>query len=283
MIRVLTDSVSDISPQTAQELGITVVPLHVHFGDEDYLDRVSISSHDFYARLVNGSVHPTTSTASPAEFAAAYDKLAEEADEVLAITISSKFSVTYRAALEGREIMKRRGCRVEVIDSQAAVMALGFAVIAAAEQARLGRGLEDIRRTVYAVLPKVHILACFDTLEYLRRGGRIGKAAAFLGSVLKVNPTITLKDGAVEPFSRERGRARAIERLIRFAEDFNGRIEKLAVEYADYGDTPEEAQDLAQRLKPLLPAGKDIYMTNVSPAIGTHTGPGLLVVSIQEE
>ncbi len=282
MIRVLTDSVSDISPQTAQELGITVVPLHVRFGEEDYLDRVTISSHDFYLRLVNGSVHPTTSTASPAEFAAAFDKLAEETNEVLAITISSKFSVTYEAALEGRGLMQKKDCRVEVIDSQNAVMALGFAVIAAAEAARLGKSMEEVCRTVYDVMPKVHILACFDTLEYLRRGGRIGKAAAFLGSVLKVNPTITLENGTVEPVSRERGRARAIERLIRFAEGFRGRIAKLAVEYADYGSTIDEARDVVRRLEPLLPPGKEIYMTNVSPAIGTHTGPGLMVVSVQE-
>jgi len=169
-----------------------------------------------------------------------------------------------------------------MIDSLSAAMAQGLVVIAAAEEAQAGGSLEDITDTVKKALPKAHLCGCFDTLEYLRRGGRIGRAAAFLGSMLKVNPLITLKDGLVEPLGKTRNRAKAIEQLYRFAEGFSGKIKKLAVEYADYGTTPGEAEALAQRLIHLLPLGEQVYVSNTTPVIGAHTGPGIIVISVLE-
>jgi DegV family protein with EDD domain len=154
-------------------------------------------------------------------------------------------------------------------------MAQGFITIAAAKAARAGASLDEVLDAARRTMRRVDMRAAFDTLEYLERGGRIGKAQAFLGSLLKVNPIIGLKDGEVYPVARERSRAKAIDRLYDFATSF-GNVEGLAVEYAADLD---EANKLVQRLRseyPQIP----IYLSRTSPAIGTHTGPGLIVVSV---
>jgi DegV family protein with EDD domain len=207
-------------------------------------------------------------------FADAYDKLAEKASEIVVISVTSRLSATYQVALQAVGLMKKK-CRVEVLDSQWAVMAQGFITIAAAKAARAGASLDEVLDAARRTMRRVDMRAAFDTLEYLERGGRIGKAQAFLGSLLKVNPIIGLKDGEVYPVARERSRAKAIDRLYDFATSF-GNVEGLAVEYAADLD---EANKLVQRLRseyPQIP----IYLARTSPAIGTHTGPGLIVVSV---
>jgi len=170
-------------------------------------------------------------------------------------------------------LMKKK-CRVEVLDSQWAVMAQGFIVIAAAKAAQAGANLDEVVDAARHTMRRVEIRAAFDTLEYLERGGRIGKAQAFLGSLLKVNPIIGLKDGDVYPVGRERSRARAIDRLYDFAAGFGG-VEGLAVEYASDSD---EANKLVQRLRSKYPK-VTLHLSRTSPAIGTHTGPGLIIVT----
>src|SRR4030066_1810188 len=154
-------------------------------------------------------------------------------------------------------------------------MAQGFVVIKAAQAAQAGATIDEILKIINANLPRVEIRAAFDTLEYLERGGRIGKAQAFLGSLLKVNPIIGLKDGEVYPCARERSRAKAIDYLYNFAASF-GNVEGLAVEYATDSD---EANKLVQRLRSKYPQ-VPIYLSRTSPVIGTHTGPGLIIVSV---
>jgi DegV family protein with EDD domain len=170
--------------------------------------------------------------------------------------------------------MKKR-CRVEVLDSQWAVMAQGFITIAAAKAARAGASLDEVLDVARRTMRRVDMRAAFDTLEYLQRGGRIGKAQAFLGSLLKVNPIIGLKDGEVYPVARERSRAKAIDYLYDFATSF-GDVEGLAVEYAT---DPDEANKLVQRFRSVYPQ-VSIYLSRTSPAIGTYTGPGLILVSV---
>lgn len=283
MVRIVTDSVCDLPPEIVEELGITVVSLYVNFGTDSYRDRIDLISQEFYRKLVDGTVFPTTSVPAPDDFTQAYDRLASETDSILAIHLSAKLSGTFDSSLQGKEQRKNQACRVQVIDSLTAAMAQGLIVIAAAEEARAGKSLEQIADMVRNAIPKTHLWGCFDTLEYLKRGGRIGKAAALLGSLLKINPIITLKDGEVEPAGRERNRAKALERLYSFAAGYRGRIRKLAVEYADYGTTPEEAERLIQRLTPLLPSGEQVYVSHVSPVLGAHTGPGIIVVSVLEK
>jgi len=273
-VKVVTDSIADLPSRVTQELGITVIPLHVRFGTEVYRDGVDLTAEQFYERLVYSKVLPVTSVPSPGAFAETYNKLAEEADGILVISVTSKLSGTHEVALQSIGLMKKK-CRVEVVDSQSGVMAQGFIVIAAARAAKAGAGLDEVLDIVRHNIPRVNLFAAFDTLEYLKRGGRIGKAQALLGSVLKINPIIGMKDGEVFPLGRERSRARAIDQLYNFVMSYS-RIEEMAIEYATARD---EAEMLAERISAKFPKER-IYRTRASPVIGTHTGPGVLIVSV---
>ncbi len=276
-VKIVTDSVADLPPQVVEELGITVIPLNVRFGTEVYRDGIDLTAEQFYHKLQHSKDLPVTSVPTPASFAEAYDKLAEETDEILVIIVSAKLSATYEVALQSIGLMKRK-CRVEVIDSLSATMAEGFIVMKAAQAANAGASLDEVIDVARKTIPRVGFLAAFDTLEYLRRGGRIGRAQVFLTSVLKINPLITLKDGLVEPAGKTRSRAKAIDRLYDFATGYSY-IEEMAVE-----DTacPDEADELAQRLSSKFPR-EHIYRSKMTPVIGTHTGPGLLLVSVLGE
>ncbi len=273
-VKIVTDSVADLPSQVVNELGITIVPLNVRFGTEVYRDGVDLTAEQFYDRLVHSQTPPVTSVPSPGIFAEAYDKLAEETDEILAIILSSKLSGTDEVALQSIGLMKRK-CRVEVIDSQWATMAQGFIVMKAAKAARAGASLGEVIEITRNSISRVDFLAAFNTLEYLKRGGRIGKAQAFLGSMLRVNPLISLRDGVVEPAGRTRSRAKAIERLYNFAMSYSY-IEEIAVEDAA---CPDEAEALVGRLSSEFPKER-IYRSKTTPAIGTHTGPGLLLIAV---
>ena len=273
-VKVVTDSVSDLPPQLVKELGITTIPLIVRFGEKLYRDGVDLTNEQFYQKLTTSKILPVTSVPSPATFAAAYDKLAEETDQILAIIVSSKLSGTHEVALQSIGLMKRK-CRVKVVDSEWAVMAQGFLVMAAARAAQTGAKLNEVVNIVRANTHRVDMRAAFDTLEYLRRGGRIGAAQAFLGSALRIHPIITMKNGVVEPAGRARSRAKAIDHLYQFATSYS-HIDELAVENAA---CPADADLLVERFSARFP-GKHIYRTNTTPVIGTHTGPGLLLVSV---
>jgi len=273
-VAIVTDSVADLPPQVAEELGITVVPLVVRFGTELYRDGLDLDPDQFYGKLKTSRALPATSVPPPAAFADAYNKLAEKTNEIVVVCLSSKLSATYQVALQAVGLLKRR-CRIEVLDSQWAVMAQGFIAIAAARAARSGASLDEVLDVARHTMRRVDMVAAFDTLEYLERGGRIGKAQAFLGSLLKVNPIICMKNGEVHPLARERSRARAIDYVYNFVANF-GNVEGLAVEYATDSD---EADKLVQRLHSKYPQ-VSIYLTRTSPVIGTHTGPGLIVVSV---
>lgn len=273
-VGIITDSVADLPAEVARRLGIEVVPLIVRFGAQEYRDGVDLSTEEFYRMLKTRREFPATATPSPAAFAAAYDRLAEQAGELLVITLSSRLSGTYQAALQGRELMRRRA-RVEVLDSGTAAIMEGFTVMRAAEAIRDGATLEQAAAVARAAAARSDMLCTFDTLEYLRRGGRIGAAAAFLGSLLKVNPLLTLREGLVQPAGRTRSRAGAVDRLYEYAAGFQ-RIEELAVEHTA---CPEEAEALLERLSALHPRER-IYLSKMTPVIGTHTGPGLLLVAV---
>lgn len=273
-VKVVTDSVADLPPQVVDELGITVIPLNVRFGEKVYRDGIDLTTEQFYQELTRSKIFPVTSVPSPVTFADAYDKLAEETDEILVITLTSKLSATHEVAVQSIGLMKRP-CRVEVIDSERAVMAQGFLVMAAARAAQAGAKLDELAAMVRSNIPRVDMRAAFDTLEYLRRGGRIGAAQALLGAALRIHPLITMKNGLVEPAGRARSRAKAMDHLYQFAADYK-RIEEMAVEEAA---CPEDADLLTDRLGNLFPRER-IYRTKTTPVIGAHTGPGLLLVAL---
>jgi DegV family protein with EDD domain len=276
-VRIITDSTSDLPPDVAAELGITVVPLYVHFGDDAYRDGIDLTTDDFYPRMVASKVIPTTSTPPPADFAEAYDRLAKEADGILVLTISRKLSATYDSAKKGIEERKSK-CPIVLLDSRLALMGLGLIAIAAAKAANKGASLDEVLALTKDNIPRLDMRIAFDTLEYLRRGGRIGKAQAFFGSLLKVNPILTIKDGEVYPAARERSRAKAIDYLVKFAEGYV-KIEEMALEDAT---TPNEAEGLRERLGAVFPK-ENIYRSKVSPVIGAHVGPRVLSVMVLGE
>ena len=273
-VKIVTDSTSDLTPEIANELGITIVPLYVHFGTEIYRDGIDLSTEDFYQKLPQSKELPTTSAPSPGDFATVFDNLGKDADEVLAITISSKLSATYNAATEGNTIRKNKN-RVEIIDSSWAIAGLGLIVISAAKTAKAGANLDEVIKVTRRSMKKVDFRMAFDTLEYLKKGGRIGTAQAFLGSMLKMNPVLTIRDGSTTGVARLRCRAKAIDYLIDFVNGL-ANIEEIAVED---GTTPDETQALIDRLESGFPKER-IYRMKVSPVIGTHVGPHVIGIGV---
>jgi DegV family protein with EDD domain len=278
MVKIVTDSTSDIPAESevARELGITIVPQHVNFETESYRDGVDISTDEFYYRLERSKKLPTTSPASPGEIAAIFDELALETDEILAIMLSSKFGAIYEVALNAKEQMKRR-CRVEIIDSLTAIGGMAILAINAAKEAKKGKSLDEVSEMVHSSIPKLGVRMSFDTLEYLKKGGRVGRAVALIGSILNVNPILGIDDGTATPVAKERDRTRAINWLYKYVAGFEN-IKDLAVEHAA---TPDEVEMLIQRVDPIFSRDK-IYTFKVSPVVGTHVGPHVIGVSVLE-
>ena len=273
-VRIVTDSTSDIDAELARELNITIVPLTVLFGHETFLDRVDITPDEFYRRLESGDVLPTTTQPSPGVFADVYRRLLSQGDEILVLVLSGKLSGTFQSAANAASMVGGERL-IEVIDSRSTAMGLGLLSINAAQMAAKNQNLATIAAAIRNKIPNSHIVMLFDTLRYLAKGGRIGKAQGLVGSILQVKPVLTVKDGEVSPLARLRSVAAGTEYLYNFATGFHD-IEEIAVEHAT---TPETADILSARLKAVFP-NKKIYRSQVSPVLGTYMGPNVLSVSI---
>jgi len=276
-VKVVTDSSSDIPPELVKELGITIVPIYVIFGQKVYRDRVDMDADEFYHRLVHGAVHPTTSVPSPKDFADAYSKLAEETDEIISIHITSKLSGTYSSALLGTQLVSKK-CRIEVVDSLSMSMGLGLSVIAAAREARAGSNLEQVNRLMCKAVLQVHSLIMADTLKYAVRGGRLSKTYGLLGTVLRVRALLGMRDGDVFLAGLARTRAKALERMCQFAEGFP-EVKEIALGYTTEYD---DAKTLSERLRTAFPDAP-IYVARVGPAVGAYGGPGGMGLGIRVE
>ena len=275
-VKVVTDSTSDIPAQLAEELGITVVSTYVVFGNKSYRDRIDITEDELYEKLVHDTVHPTTSIPSPQDFADVYNRLANETDEIISIHVTSRESGVYNSALLGKELVGKK-CRIEVVDSQLLAMACGMLVIAAAKAARAGANLEQVAEVVRKAIPQIHLMIIVDTLKYVVRGGRLAKPYGLLGTVLKVRPLLTLREGKLTLTGVSRTRAKAIQHLYDFVMHFP-QVSEIVVSYAT---DREDAEALAARLKAEFP-DVPFYMTRIGPVLGTHAGPGALGVAVRE-
>ena len=275
-VKIITDSTSDITSDLAQELGVTVVPLTVSFGHESFLDRVEITTDEFYRRLTSEDILPKTTQPPPSAFTDAFSKLAKETDEILVIVISGKLSGTYQSATNAKSMLKGK-CRIEVIDSLSVAMGLGLIVIAAAKAAQSGASLDEVMDVVKKRIPRSHPVMSFDTLKYLAKGGRIGKAQGLLGAMLSIKPILTVKDGEIAPLTRVRSRAAGEDYLYNFVAGFSN-IEELAVEHAT---TPDESDELVERLSSIYPKER-IYRSTISPVLGTYAGPNVLTITVLE-
>jgi DegV family protein with EDD domain len=275
-VKVVVDSTSDIPAQLAKEWDITIVPAYVVFGGKSYRDRFDISEDEVYARLDHDSVFPTTSVPSPQDFADVYNKLADKTDEIISIHVTSRESGVYNSALLGRDLVTKK-CHIEVIDSQSVAMCYGILAIAAAKEAKTGASLEKVAEVVRQSIPRMHLLMVLDTLKYVVRGGRVGKGYGLLGSVLRVKPLLTIRDGKLMLAGVARTRAKAIKRLYDFVESFP-QVSEVAVSYTT---SKEEAEALAEQIKADFP-DIPLYFTRVGPVLGTHAGPGAMGVAVRE-
>ncbi|HEU5367886.1 MAG TPA: DegV family protein [Ktedonobacterales bacterium] len=271
-VRVVTDSTSDLPKDQAQELGICVVPLTVQFGDDVYRDGVDLESAEFFAKLTTSRVTPTTAAPPAGLFEETYRQLIRDgADGILAVQLSSVLSGTYNSAVVGAEALKDQPVPIEVVDSRSVSGGLGLPVMAAARAAREGKSLAECKAIAEDMLARMHIYAVLDTLEFLQRGGRIGKARQLVGTLLNVKPMLTVKGGAVLPLENVRTRSKAHERIAQLLEKL-GPIEIVGIAESD----EEIGQQLTRAIRTVY-AGP-IEHFRLGPVVGTHTGPGTSAV-----
>ena len=273
MIKVVTDSSSELPPEMAKKLGIEVVPLYVRFGEEIHRERVTISDEEFYQKLVAGPIYPATIQPGPNDFIETYEAVAKGTDGIVSIHISSKLSGTVNSALQAKS-MANLDCPIEVVDSQTVSVALGLITIAAAEAARQGKDLQQVLNVAKDAMDNTYSLCILDTLKYLQIGGRIGKAKALLGTMLNVKPLITVKDGEVVPVGQVRSRAKGLGQLFEFIQKAE-RIDDLAI---GYSTTLDDALSLSQQVASIF--NKDqIKVMRLGTTLGVHLGPGALILS----
>lgn len=275
-IRIVTDSTADLDDATVAARKIAVVPLNVHFGSEVYEDNVTITKAEFYARMVASEILPRTSQPPVGAFQAVYERLAKEegVDGIVSIHLGGKLSGTVNAARTAAGMLTS-GPPIEVVDSDSATLGLGNAALAAADAAEAGGDLHAVRNAALGAAARTRVVLFVDTLEYLQKGGRIGRARAFLGTLLRTKPLLELADGEIEGIERPRTRQKAIDRLFQTIVRTQ-RPERISVLY---GTTPGDAEALAQRIQARLPE-TPVSVVQVSPVIGVHTGPAALGAAI---
>jgi DegV family protein with EDD domain len=277
MVKIVTDSSSEISPEMAKELGITVVPIYTRFGEEVHRERVTISDEEFYIRLLEGNVHPATMQPGPDDFVKVYEKIAREADGIISIHLSTKLSGTVNSALQAKSMVKTH-CPIEIVDSRTISTALGLIAIAGAEAAKNEMELQQVLEIAEDAIENTQILCLLDTLKYLQIGGRISKAKALLGTVLNVKPLISIKNGEVVPVGQVRLRSKGLEQLCDFVKGA-ANLEDVAVSYAT---TLDDALTLSQRIATI--SKKDsVKLMRLGTTLGVHLGPGALVVAFREK
>jgi DegV family protein with EDD domain len=274
-VRIVTDSACDLPDPMAQRWGIDIVPLTIRFGNEELLDRQELSSADFWRRCKASPSLPETAAPSPGAFRSAFERAADDgAPSVVCLTLSAGVSATYQAALAGAEALNGR-IPVEVVDTRSLTMGQGLLCLAAAELAASGGSVEAVLGHVHDLMGRTRVLGVVDTLDHLQRGGRIGGAAALVGSLLSVKPVIEVREGVVEQESRQRTRGRALGYLVaKVAAD--APLERLAV---CNGAAPD-IDAIVERLRP-IEVEHELVVTDLGPVVGTHAGPGAIGICYQ--
>ena len=273
MIKIVTDSSSDITKELAEEYNITIVPLFARFGEEIFRERVDLSDEELYRRLIEGKVHPATIQPNPKDFVDVYESVAKESTTVVSIHISAKLSGTLNSAFEARGIVGSK-MQIELLDSLTTTAGLGLVVLRAARVAKEGGTLQQVLDAARDAIANDYSLCLLDTLKYLEKGGRIGKAKALMGSLLNVKPIISIKNGEVIPYVNSRNRAKGLDQLYEYVSKFKT-IEDLAVVY---GTTLDDAKAMTQRLSPLFKGQVKVFRMGSTLAI--HTGPGTIIVTV---
>lgn len=270
-IAIVTDSTCDIPPELVKEYGITVVPLYILWGEEQLVDGKDIDTATFYARLPEDPNHPSTSQPTPTDFLQVLQKT--QARDFVIITLSKELSGTYASA---RQAQQQMGQRCHVVDSRSLSLGLGWQVLAAARAREQGAGVEGMIAAAKRVRQRSSLLLTVDTLEYLRRGGRIGAVAKFLGSVVQLKPLLAVnhETGVLEPVERVRTRKRALGRLLEgtFARVDPNKPTRVAI---IHGAAAEDAQALLQEVERLCEP-REVIVNVITPVLGVHGGPGVV-------
>jgi DegV family protein with EDD domain len=272
-VAIVTDSTADLLPELVARHAITVVPLTVNLDGRSYLDGVDITAAEFYEKLQRSTSHPTTSQPSPGQFKEAYERLLEDHDEVVSIHISPKLSGTMGSAQQAAEMIG--GERVHVVDSQFASMPLAALVLVAATRAAQGAAASDVIEDVTRVREATRCFFAVSTLEYLRRGGRIGAASALIGSVLQIKPILAIEEGQVVPLERVRTHERALHRLVELVQAVD-RKQGLCLVIGHAAAEPA-AVALAERLES---NAETLVIQPLGPVVGAHAGPGTVGVAV---
>jgi DegV family protein with EDD domain len=275
-VHIVTDSTADLPAGLAETYGITVVPLRVMFGMDTYRDKIDISENEFYHRLENSRDLPKTSQPSTGEFEDVYRRLLADGNPVFSVHLSSKLSGTLNSAHTAATAVASLG-EVRTFDTKQVSIGIAFIAMCLARAASSGASLDDLQKLAEEASNKTQLLFFVDTLEYLQRGGRIGRASAFIGSLLSVKPLLTIEDGEVRPVERVRTRSKAIDRVYEWISGHSG-LSKIAV-----GATPplEDRGKLAEKIRGQFP-GTKMYEFVLGPVVGTYAGPGLLGAAAYE-
>jgi fatty acid-binding protein DegV len=303
MIKIVTDSTAYLPEATVRQHDLRIVPLCVHFGEEAFKEGVELSHEEFYARLKAAPVLPTTSQPSAGEFHEVFKELVDAGHEVVVLTISSKLSGTWNSAMAAKEMLPEAkicvidslstsiglqlmvGAAIEaaaaisVIDSLSTAIGLQLMLAAAVEAAQAGASRQEILDQVEEIKARIHVLFVVDTLEYLAKGGRIGNAKAFMGTLLKVKPILVLQDGVIEPLEQVRSKQKAQARMLDLVEEYVGGKGAQAKVAICGALVPEEVNALSRDLVGRLGCEQP-SISEIGPVIGTHTGPGVIGVAV---
>lgn len=276
-VAVVTDSTAYLPEDCLKQYNISVTPLSVIWGEQDYLDGVDILPDEFYNRLANSKVMPTTSQVTPAAMHSKFQSLLEQGYDVLGIFISSKISGTVQSALQARDMLGIAASKVAIVDSRSTTMALGWPALTAARAAQAGESLGECQKVAEKACQQSGVLFIVETLEFLRRGGRIGGAQAFLGTALNIKPVLEMRAGKIEAVEKIRTKQKAMRHVVELVA---GRIKgkgpiRLA---ATHANCESDALALLEAARGELDA-VETYCVPLSPVIGTHVGPGTIALN----
>ena len=277
-VRIVTDSTADIPAEVREKYGISMVPLKVLFGETSYRDAIDITADTFYDQLKSSSALPTTSQPSPMEFSELYEKLLAEdpTSPIISIHLAAALSGTYQSATIAQSMIEDERAQIVVVDSKSASFGTGMQVILAAQLAQQGASVEEIIEAITKRQETYGVFFLVDTLEYLQKGGRIGKAAALVGSLLNIKPILSLdNNGGILPVDKVRGSKKAMARVVELAKEKLGDAEIDFV--VGYADDKEPGLELESKLRSALNV-RNVHYTTVGAVIGTHTGPGTIAV-----
>jgi DegV family protein with EDD domain len=275
VIKIVTDSCSDITQDEAKKLGITVVPAYLRFGNQVYRDGVDLDCEQFWHKLTTSSIHPCTAAPSPGDFVRVYEEIAKETSDIVSIHVTGKHSALCDSARVAKNAVVEKDINVEVIDSRGVTMWQGLVAMTAAKAAKEGANLQQVLDQTHGAIKQMRALALLDTLKYVVKGGRVGNTILALESKLSIKPLITLVNGEIRPAGLTRNRAKGIHRLREFVAKTD--IEEIAIVH---GNSAEDAQEFADYVKSMSPRTV-MRIDKLGPALGVHAGPGALAIIIK--